>query len=708
LDIENNPDTYSVDLGGGCCVNFNTPNRAIEEFDFYTVIRTTQPDIRSIFVGDPILEVDKSTAVSSLVSRTAAEAARAEANAKRAEAKAEETKAEAEKALEVSDQAAKDAHEIAKTAAQTPTAVTQVLVDYVAKIAADKKEAAEKAAELADAVTASAEDARAVADDAAERTARAEEAQQELAAIRAEAEARAKARVEEAQAALSENTGRVELNDKRPIDWDSTPRLYQAVTFAHGHLLHFKQTWYADGYSLGDLLYSLPLGPGQKKMVSVLDWERREQNARTETTTFGEQLNASMGHDRDLSEVVTGALTESSRGGSKSTSVGIGAGTGAAGNGSYQGFNFGALLGVSGGYGGNDSSAWQDSSRNIASESLQSLRDRTLQSASAIRSLRSSVVGIVSQGEAVRATTEVVANHNHCHAITIQYFEILRHLKLVHELTDVQECLFIPFPMTNFDRFKAIRWRQPLESYLQRPELRDGFDAARRVETGWSEVDYPLERYADEIITSISGELQLTVIIPLPPFPERPQPRPEDKLAEIATAMTQATNPTAGFLGILTAIATGGASLVAGAATKSTIEGARALASDLYALPTAQERYNKFQQEVMPGLVEGFVNQLELWALVGKRQVEIVGADFTLVSDYQPGVPLRVSVQGTIRNRIRRGDVTQLIIRSANGLPNGCVQSLMERPFGTGHRHSSTYSSMTGASTTILIYQRWK
>ena len=81
---------------------------------------------------------------------------------------------------------------------------------------------------------------------------------------------------------------------------------------------------------------------------------------------------------RDLGEVVSGALTESTRGGSKSTSAGVGVGLGAAGNGSYQGFNFGALLGVSGGYGESNSSAWQDSAKNVASSSLQNLRDRTL------------------------------------------------------------------------------------------------------------------------------------------------------------------------------------------------------------------------------------------------------------------------------------------------------------------------------------------
>ena len=47
-DIASAPETYSTDLGTGRCIDFNTPNRAIEEFDFYTVVRTTEPVVRPV------------------------------------------------------------------------------------------------------------------------------------------------------------------------------------------------------------------------------------------------------------------------------------------------------------------------------------------------------------------------------------------------------------------------------------------------------------------------------------------------------------------------------------------------------------------------------------------------------------------------------------------------------------------------------------
>ncbi|MGE3510189.1 MAG: hypothetical protein AB7N65_15055, partial [Vicinamibacterales bacterium] len=472
---------------------------------------------------------------------------------------------------------------------------------------------------------------------------------------------------------------RVDLQASNPVDWDATPTFFEAATIAHGHLLHFKQVWYSDGYSLGDLLYSLPLAPGQKKLVSVIDWERRERTSREEELFGDESVTARLSRDRDLTEVVSGALAESARGGSKNSTWGVGAGHGGAMNGSYQAYSFGALHGVSGGYGESNTDAFLDASRNLSSSSLQKLRDQTLQSASAVRSLRSTIVQSAAQGEAVRATTEVIANHNHCHAMTMQYFEVLRHLKVTHELADVQECLFIPLPMKQFDVKKALRWRQSLSTYLQRPDLSTAFDAARRVDKNWTEVMTPVARYADELVTAIAGEMTLTILIPLPPFPEKPKPAPGETEAQVADRLNQALNPTAGFFGVLLAVATGGASALIGATTSAAIDagktvaqGGRALAESLLNEPTAEERYARFQQEVMPVAAAGFVDRLEIYALVGASEVRLDGADFTLVSEYKPGAPLLVSVRGSVRNPVSRGGISALVVKSSVPLPPGC------------------------------------
>ncbi|HEV8132328.1 MAG TPA: GH25 family lysozyme [Acidobacteriota bacterium] len=676
-DIDNAPETYSTDLGTGQCIRFNKPNRAIEEFDFYSVVRTTEPDIRGVVGGTTSRWSTGPREVASIAAEPAAEAARAEAAAKAAEAAAATAASQAEKAEANAVAAENSAKVLADQAAATSSPTDKARADEYERLAKFYRQTARIKADEATSAATAAASARAEAESAKMRAETAAGLQADAESARAAAAARDAAQAAR-RAGMNKPAGRARLDKNNPVDWDFTPTFYEAATIAHGHLLHFKQVWYADGYSLGDLLYSLPLAPGQKKLISVVDWERRERAERVETTIGSEALNALIARDRDLGEVVTGTLTESSRGGSRNTTAGIGVGTGAAGNGSYQGFNFGALLGISGGYGESNSAAWMDSARNLSSTSLQTLRDRTLQSASAVRSLRASVVQTVSQGETVRATTEVVANHNHCHALTIQYFEVLRHLKLTHELTDVQECLFVPFPMEDFDLTKILRWRQALQTYLQRRELADAFDATRRVQTAWSEVDFPVGQYADEMITSLAGELTLTVLIPLPPFPERPKQRPEDSAADFAKATADAVNPTTGPLGVFLAIFTGGASLAAGAATSAAIDatkaaaqGARGLADEMYSL-TPQERYEKFHHDVVPGVVQGFVDQLELWALVGSTERRIGSADFTLVSEYAPATPLVVTVRASAISGVRRSELTQLTIKSASGLPSGC------------------------------------
>ena len=115
--------------------------------------------------------------------------------------------------------------------------------------------------------------------------------------------------------------GRVELNTKNTIDWDDEPTIYQAVEVAHGHLLQFKTEWIADGFSLGDLLYSLPLAPGQKKQIVVFDWERREAGSNTQSIDFEEGLSNTLTRDRDIFEVAKGTINERSKGSSKTTTA---------------------------------------------------------------------------------------------------------------------------------------------------------------------------------------------------------------------------------------------------------------------------------------------------------------------------------------------------------------------------------------------------
>lgn len=298
---------------------------------------------------------------------------------------------------------------------------------------------------------------------------------------------------------------RKKITAANPVSWqrkDQIERLHQATTIAHGHILQFKQIWKADGYSLGDLLYSLPLAPGQKKKIAIVDWDRNESTQLSEELLASDNITAGFNRDRDVSEIVNSSLQERMKAGSWSKNKSGGGGFGFA----AKGF----VLGASGGASKSSSKAWQNSSRNVAADSLQKLRDNTMQSASSLRSQRATVLHTVGQNESVASQTEVVANYNHGHALTMQYFEVLRHFQVSQELVGVQECLFIPLRMITFDTADILAWKEELKAGLLDQSLVKGFDALKRSSMSAEEAGIPDGCIAEQHIEYLEGALELS------------------------------------------------------------------------------------------------------------------------------------------------------------------------------------------------------
>lgn len=327
---------------------------------------------------------------------------------------------------------------------------------------------------------------------------------------------------------------RTEISFENAIRWQDAPdttdkdnhlSFYQAVSVAHGHLLHYKSVLKADGYSLGDLLYSLPLAPGQKKQIVVYDWKRSLQGSETQQLTQREGLTASLVNDRTILDNLSGGINELLQGQSSASTSGISAGLGI---GAIVG-PVGGVLGVSGGTSSSSSSASQQSYRNTVQAFGETLRNAIMQSASAYRELNGTLIDTVTEGQQFATTTEVVANHNHCHSLTMLYFEVLRHYAVFQELVQVEECIFVPLIMTNFSMENIHKWRDVLAAnllyrpsnthlslFMNRNPLVKAFDANERVKTNWANVDFPTSRYCDEAITSLTGYITLNVNIPRP------------------------------------------------------------------------------------------------------------------------------------------------------------------------------------------------
>lgn len=480
-DLVNASEAFTADPAAGRCVRLNMPNRTLEEYQYFTIVRTTDPFILGQRPAEP---PRLPQAVLDLAGKLAL----------------------GYKSMDAMLQPARAADRISRRPAsaafeQGGLAVAESWRSYLDPESAAEAldpEALRLSPEVLSSVLSDPDGFTPIQLMAAERLSAFNYLRDFVAADR------------------RPTRGRHELTADNPVDWDGPGKSTQAATIAHGHILQFRQTWKADGYSLGDLLYSLPLAPCQKKEIVIVDWERRESAIRTESRRFEERLTARLGHDRGVSEIVKSVLTESVRGGSNSN-------VWAAGGGFGLGIPIGPGflgIGAGGGAGGASSEAWQDSSRALSASSVQQLRERITQSASALRSQRVSVVQSVRQGETHQVQSEVVVNHNHAHAITIEYFEVLQHFQVHHQLASARECLFIPLLMSEFTDSKTVRWRDELEPFLLKPELADGFDAIERIQTGHAGTNFPPATYAEQLMRTVSGEITVRISIARPRDPE--------------------------------------------------------------------------------------------------------------------------------------------------------------------------------------------
>lgn len=229
-------------------------------------------------------------------------------------------------------------------------------------------------------------------------------------------------------------------------------------TPAVGAMLTIAQSWHAQGITLGQLLHSLALAPGESTRLAVIDWARRTSAKTSESVSEEEQLDNSTTHARALSEVQEAVADEMQEGGSTSktnakskssaTAETIGAGGLAAAFGpswDASSTSESAASATSA-----SSSSWSTGNRSVLAQMNQNVNDRTEQHASSVRSRRATAVREVAQSEHESVSTRVVANYNHMHALTVQYYEVVQIYRTVAELNRADRCIFIPVEPITF------------------------------------------------------------------------------------------------------------------------------------------------------------------------------------------------------------------------------------------------------------------
>ena len=247
---------------------------------------------------------------------------------------------------------------------------------------------------------------------------------------------------------------------------------------AIGALLTLSQSWYAQGITLGHMLHSLALAPGEATRIAIIDWSRRTKASVSETTTETEQLDDSTQHARAVSEVQSAVANEFQQGGSTSSSqsssesssgqasVGTGLLTSLWASGDVSGTTESASTQASA-----QSSSWSLGNRSVTANMAQNVNDRTEQHASSVRNRRASSVREVAQSEHEEVSTRIVANYNHMHALTVQYYEVVQVYRLATQVHRAERCLFVPLAPVDFAADDAMEFVEKFRGALVRAAL---------------------------------------------------------------------------------------------------------------------------------------------------------------------------------------------------------------------------------------------
>lgn len=228
----------------------------------------------------------------------------------------------------------------------------------------------------------------------------------------------------------------------------------KAASLGLGYIVRLHQVWIPAGLSLGDLLYSLPLAPGEEQRIAVYERSETLRVSEAESFSIDEAQRFSEAADSSTLATFSSAYRESASGGSsmhtESDSWSVG------GAGGIGGFVSGLLFGVgaAGGYGSSSSSgstsSWQKGSKDFVSNASQDFHSRLSRQATAARRSSRTGIKLATSAERETVTTKVIANHNHCHALTVQYWEVLRHYSVSSQVDDIQLVCFVPLEIVQF------------------------------------------------------------------------------------------------------------------------------------------------------------------------------------------------------------------------------------------------------------------
>lgn len=267
-----------------------------------------------------------------------------------------------------------------------------------------------------------------------------------------------------------------------------------SLEFKRGKLIEYEMLWHPINHGLGQVQYSLTLAPGESTNIAVIDWDRKDESVREERTGVNESLLHEQKRNRIIEEAVEATIKEYQRG---NTFMG-----GTAGVGGYGGQGQGSMWGVTGSHSLGYAELSSTGERNLASQSAQQLGDTIAQASSMMRDLRSTVIIQANQTERNELQTRNIRNYNHSHALTILYYEVVRHYCIITRPIKEQDVLFIRYSPRLFDISRVRRYQKILKENLIEKSLLDNF----------SLINASIDEEEERIDLLLNGEINKFII----------------------------------------------------------------------------------------------------------------------------------------------------------------------------------------------------
>ena len=236
-------------------------------------------------------------------------------------------------------------------------------------------------------------------------------------------------------------------------------------------------TWSSLGHSLGEVLYSLPLAPGETVRLAAIDWSWDSAVARGEQTSESEELRHQTHRDRTITETVKAALKEHQSG--SSLMGGMAHALGASGSANWGILGLGAASGDTNSIGG--ATASTEGSRNLTAENVQRLSDSFAQASASQREINSTVVVQAHETEKETIQTRTFTNYNHAHTLTVLYHEVLRHFRVTTKWIRRRRAVLVPRADYAWEARAVRKYRAALEPAILDPHAQAGFDALEQL-----------------------------------------------------------------------------------------------------------------------------------------------------------------------------------------------------------------------------------